>query len=175
MDFERVLRVLAEFFHADDTAWGVVGGLAMAAHGSPRTTLDVDIVVDAGVQDGLIEYLESLGYTTLHRSTGYSNHLHADPELGRVDVVYVRGDTSRTILESVEHRPGPGGIVLPVVRAEHLVAMKVYAIKNDPSRTLHELADIRMLLDMSGVDRSEVHSYFARYGLEELSARLDDD
>ena len=175
MDFERVLRVLAEFFDSNNAAWGVIGGLAMAAHGAPRTTLDVDIVVDGEFQDNLVDHLETLGFATLHRSTGYSNHLHHDPDLGRVDVVYIRGDTSREIFGNTRLHPGPGGLGIPVPRPEHLAAMKAYSIKNDPSRTLRELADIRTLLDAPGVDRAEVNNYFERYGLEELIDQLDQD
>ena len=47
MDFERVLRTLAEFFKENGAEWGVIGGLAMAAHGAARTTLDVDVVVNS--------------------------------------------------------------------------------------------------------------------------------
>lgn len=85
----------------------------MAAWGMPRTTLDVDLVVPGEAQDGLVGFLESLGYETLHRSGGYSNHLHPDPDLGRVDVVYVRGETSRELLASRRLLPGPGGPRLP--------------------------------------------------------------
>ena len=36
--------------------------------------------------------LEELGYETVHRSPGYSNHSHSDPDWGAVDVVYVDGE-----------------------------------------------------------------------------------
>lgn len=174
MDFERVLRTLAVFFADKSTGWAVIGGLAMAVLGTARTTLDVDIVVDGEVQEQLIEHLRSLGYETLHRSTGYSNHLHDDPDFGRIDVVYVKGETSRQIFGAVAICPGPGGISIPVPRPGHLAAMKAYAIKNDPTRTLRELADIRALLDAPGVDRAEVDGYLLRYGLEDLIERLDE-
>ena len=174
MDFERVLRTLAKFFNDTGAEWGVIGGLAMAAHGAPRTTLDVDIVVNFEIQETLIEFLESKGFATLHRSTGYSNHLHDDPDLGRIDVVYVMGDTSHEIFANTKAHPGPGGTEIPVPRPEHIAAMKAYSIKNDPSRTLRELADIRMLLDAPGVDRAEVNGYLERYGLEKLIDRLDE-
>jgi hypothetical protein len=174
VDFERVLRTLSRFFEETNTEWGVIGGLAMAAQGAARTTLDVDIVVDGEMQDRLVEFLESRGFETLYRSTGYSNHIHVDPDLGRVDVVYVRGDTSRELFGGMRNHPGPGGMVIPVPRPEHLVAMKAYSIKNDPQRTLRELADIRILLDAPGVDREEVNKYFEKYGLEELIDRLDE-
>jgi hypothetical protein len=174
VDFERVLRMLAGFFSTDRLQWGVIGGLAVAVYGAPRTTLDVDIVVDGDSQEQTIDFLESQGYETLHRSSGYSNHLHQDPDLGRVDVVYVGGDTSRLIFADVAMHPGPGGIAIPVPRPEHIAAMKAYSIKNDPRRTLRELADIRSLLDLPGVDEGEVKGYLVRYGLEDLGVRLQD-
>jgi hypothetical protein len=175
VDFKRVLRTLAKFFEANNLEWGVIGGLAMAAHGAARTTLDVDIVVSGEVQGQLIEFLESMGFATLHRSTGYSNHLHDDPDQGRIDVVYVRGNTSQEIFGNTKAHPGPGGTEIPVPRPEHIAAMKAYSIKNDPSRTLRELADIRTLLDAPGVDRAEVNGYLERYGLEDLIDRLDEN
>jgi hypothetical protein len=111
----------------------------------------------------------------LHRSTGYSNHIHEDPDKGRVDVVYVRGHTSRQVFDNIKVYEGPGGMKIPVPSPEHLAAMKAYSIKIDPKRTLRELADIRVLLDAPGVDREEINSYFERYGLEDLLDRLDEN
>lgn len=63
-----------------------------------------------------------------------------------------------------------GPRALPVPRPEHLVAMKVHAMKNDPALTLQDLADVRFLLALPGVDRDEVRGYFERAGLGD---RLD--
>ena len=175
MNFVAVLSTLAGFFGEIGSEWGVIGGLAMAVHAAPRTTLDVDIIVKGEDQNRLIDFLESRGYETLHRSTGYSNHLHDDPDLGRIDVVYVRGETSRKIFGEMRMVRGPGGLKVPVPTPEHLAALKAYSIKNDPERTLRELADIRALLTGPGVDRAEIRSYFVRYGLEDLFDRLDND
>ena len=41
--------------------------------------------------------------------------------------------------------PGPDERPVPVPRPEHLAAMKVLAIKNDPSRTFQDLADLRSM------------------------------
>lgn len=65
----------------------------MAAYGMVRTTLDVDLVTSREAQADLVDYLESRGYETIHRSTGYSNHVHDHRMMGRVDVVYVGGKT----------------------------------------------------------------------------------
>lgn len=49
--------------------------------------------------------------------------------------------------------------------------MKLQAMTNDPEREQQELADIRFLLALPGVDRQEVTGYFRRHGLEK---RLDE-
>jgi hypothetical protein len=174
VDFERVLRLLSGFFEGAALDWGVIGGLAMAVYGSARTTLDVDIVVDSETQDRVIAFLESQGYQTLHRSTGYSNHLHSDPDLGRVDVVYVKGDTSRRVFSEMTVQPGPRGAPIPVPRPEHIAAMKAFSIRNDPRREARELADIEALLHAPDVNRAEIREYLTRYGLEDLLERLKD-
>jgi hypothetical protein len=151
-----------------DHPFAVIGGISMTAYGMVRTTLDVDLVTTGDAQSEFIEFLESEGYETIHRSAGYSNHTHRDPDKGQVDVVYVRGDTSDALFADVRRVEGPDETLIPVLRAEHLVAMKVFAIKNDPSRTLAELEDIRFLLTLEGVDRDEVRMYFKKHELERL-------
>jgi len=61
-------------------------------------------------------------------------------------------------------------------RAEHLIAMKVLAAKNDPTRRLQELADIVALMRACGIDPGTVQRYFARNDMldawEEIGAGL---
>ncbi len=111
--------------------------------------------------------MEELGYETLHLSSGYSNHLHEDDRLGRVDFIYVRGDTRVQIFEHARRVEGPGGVEVLVPRPEHLAAMKLLAMKNDPERRLRELADIALLLRLPDVDREAVRKQFERHGMLE--------
>lgn len=145
----------------------------MAAYGLPRTTLDLDLVVDEGCQAELIRHLEGLGYETLHRSMGYSNHVHAEERMGSVDFVYVAGDTAETLFRAVRRVPGPGGEAVPIPSPEHLAAMKILAMKNDPSRTFQELGDVRHLIAAAGADREIVRGQFARHGLETCYRELE--
>jgi len=99
MNFLSVLEKLEAFLRDRGYPCALIGGLSMAAYGMPRTTLDLDVVVPGEAQEELVAFLENEGYETLYRSEGYSNHLHGDSEKGRVDVVYVRGETSRRLFE----------------------------------------------------------------------------
>ena len=47
--------------------------------------------------------------------------------------------------------------------AYHLAAIKVQAMKNDPTRRHQELADVASLLRLPDVDTSEVREQFARH------------
>lgn len=167
MDFGIVLDAVSGFLEEKGFRYAVIGGIALASYGMPRTTLDVDFVVESSAQDDLIRFLESRGYKTLHRSTGYSNHEHSDPAWGSIDFVYASGETSEKLFAQARLSPGPRGTEIPLPKPEHLAALKILAMKNDPARTFQEMSDIRFLLSLPGVDRYEIRSYFDRYGMKE--------
>lgn len=85
--------------------------------------------------------------------------------MGRVDFVYVRDETQRRIFEARGATLKLGSISVPVPRAEHIVAMKIQARKNDPSRTFQEMEDIGFLLRLPDIDQEEVRKYFEKSGL----------
>lgn len=159
-----MLATLAGFFEREGIRYAVVGAFGLQAYGLGRATMDVDLVAEAEAQRRVLAFLESLGYETLHVSTGYSNHVHPTPAMGRVDLVYVGGETGRLLFGQCVRALDLGGQHLPVPRPEHLAAMKVQAMKNDPRRTLQEMADIQFLLRVPGVDEEEIRGYFERAG-----------
>jgi len=165
MDFATVLGRIAERLERQGEPFALVGGLGLAALGFTRSTLDLDLLVPARAQDAVVALMEELGYETLHRSSGFSNHLHADEAFGRVDFVYVRGDTEAKIFANASKMEGPDGAEVLVPRPEHLAAMKVLAMKNDPGRRLQDLADIARLLTLKDIDRDAVRAAFERYGM----------
>jgi hypothetical protein len=165
VDFASELKTVRDFLTDERFRLAVIGGVALSAYGNPRMTLDLDVATDAAAQDALIAFMESQGFITLHRSPGYSNHRHA--QRGRVDFMYVRGSTADRLFGSTTELPGPGGRSIPVPRPEHLIAMKVQAIRDAPERGLQDLVDIAYLLQLDGVDHEEARGYFIRAGLEE--------
>jgi hypothetical protein len=171
LDFGRVLETVASFFERTGFRYAIIGAFGLHAYGLSRGTFDLDFVTESVAQAELVGFLESLGYATLHVSAGYSNHLHSMAALGRVDIVYVGGETSGRLFQDCRTMSGPAGRPIPVPRPEHLAAMKVQAMKNDPRRTLKEMDDIRFLLGLPGVDVQEIRGYFERAGLGD---RYDD-
>jgi hypothetical protein len=164
LDFSKALLTVDAFFERHQRPWALAGAAALSAYGLSRATQDLDFIAGKDIQDQLIAYLESAGYRTLYRSAGYSNHLHSEAAGGRLDFIYVAGDTSQRLFDGC--RAGTfAGRPVRVPRPEHLAAMKVQAMKNDPDRRLQDLADVRFLLDLPDIDEEEIRGYFDRAGL----------
>jgi hypothetical protein len=72
----------------------LIGGMAMKAWGRARLTKDVDFAVDRANQDRLLIFAQSLGYETLHVSEAFSNHVHPETRYGRLDFMYLAGETA---------------------------------------------------------------------------------
>ena len=108
--------------------------------------------------------METCGFETIFRSAGYSNHVHPLAKLGRIELIYVEGETADTILSEARPLFLIDDLSVPVVRAEHLIALKVFAMKNDPERTFREMADLQYLLRLPGLDVEEIRGYFEKYG-----------
>lgn len=172
LDFARVFDRIAPLLEEGGHPYALVGGLGLHAHGHSRVTFDLDLVTRAEAQARLVSHLEGLGYETVHRSAGYSNHSHADPEWGGVDVVYVDEETARQLFPACTRTLRLGEHEVPVPSPEHLIAMKVQALRNDPTRELQDLADIQYLLGLPETSRDAARVYFDRAGLTEWYDRL---
>jgi len=166
VNIKTVLENLIGFFTREQIDFALIGAFALHTYGYVRATQDIDFVVRGKGRQRVVRFLESLGYETLYRSKGFSNHVHPLASLGRVDFVYVEGDTADRLFSGTKPTMISETISVPVVRPEHLIALKIFAMKNDPERTFREMADIQQLLNLTSqiVDIDEVKGYFEKYG-----------
>jgi len=163
VNITALLEHLIGFLAEQKIDFALIGAFALQAYGYVRATQDMDFVVREEGQERVIGFLESLGYQTLYRSKGFSNHLHPLTSLGRIDLVYVAGETADAIFSGTRQIP-IFDVSVPVVRPEHLVALKIFAMKNDPGRSFREMADIQQLLKHTEIDMDEIRGYFEKYG-----------
>ena len=133
MDFAKVLAELKSFFDRHGFRHGIAGAFALHAHGISRATGDLDLLVEDKARQLLLPYLDSLGYQRLHASEGFSNHLHQEPAWGRLDFIFVDDHTADLLFHRATRMELFPGVGILVPRPEHLAAMKVVAMKNDPS------------------------------------------
>lgn len=57
------LRLLTARLHAEDIPYALCGALALAVHGYPRATLDIDLLAMAGNGDRICECARLMGFT----------------------------------------------------------------------------------------------------------------
>jgi hypothetical protein len=163
LNFKTIFKDILRFFEKASIPHALIGAFALKAYGYVRATGDIDFIVDAAAQEKIIPYLESLGYETLYLSAGFSNHLHPVAGLGRIDFVYVTGETSTKFFQEARLIPVFGDQRCPVAAPEHLAALKIYAMKNNPERTFREMADLAFLISLPGIDMEAIKACFQKY------------
>ncbi len=134
LDLEGILRALSEA----DVRHVVIGGVAVVAHGSLRTTQDLDLVPDPDA-DNLLRLgnlLARLGARlTLspdrtfgpreHAALAHGRSLSLETSLGALDIVQrLPGTPSFAELDAAAIEASPGGIAVRIASLEHLRAMK---------------------------------------------------
>ena len=164
MKFQQTFRQITDFLQKEELDHALIGAFAMQAYGYVRATRDLDLVVNVVDQATIIAHMESLGYETLHCSPGFSNHIHADFQAGRIDFVYVSGRTAQQLFQAARPLPLFDETPVPVVSPEHLAALKIFAMKNNPDRALQDMADVQFLLSLPDADEKVIKEYFHKYG-----------
>ncbi len=165
---ERALARLDQDLEALGVRWALVGGLAVGARAEPRTTRDVDVAIavpsDRQAEE-LVFALRGQGYREAEPPVFEQT---AQGRLATVRLLAPAGDRQPTIvvdllfassgiepevvaaaepLEIVE------GLVVPVARVGHLIALKVLAMA--PNRPL-DFTDVKALLREAGAAELQV-------------------
>ena len=165
LSLKEVCQSVSDYFKREQFDYAIIGAFALYGYGYVRATKDVDFITRLQYESNIVAFLESLGFETLHRSESFSNHLHPIGA-ARVDIMYVDGKTADEILSSTKEMILFNNVTVPVVSAEHLVALKLFAGQNNSERLFKELSDIKELLARSKVNPLTVKNYFAKYGME---------
>ena len=153
-------------------AHALIGGIALAAHGSRRATTNVDLLADGDRADDVGSILRERGYECLRRTENFANYVASTPERGRVDFLFAQRAYGRAMLARAALHTILGAPI-QVVDASDLIGLKVQSSSNDPSRRYLDLADIDRLLQSAEIDLPRVREYFRLFDREkELDALL---
>lgn len=171
------LRRLDADLRQVEVGWALVGGLAVSVRTEPRFTRDVDVAVavdgDAGAES-LARSMMSSGYEMLatieQEATGRLATVRLVPPIRDirsvvVDLLFASSGIEPELVASAEFRQIDVGLVIPVARTGHLIAMKLLA-RDDASRPL-DAADLLALREVA--DESE--RQLAREAVELITER----
>jgi predicted nucleotidyltransferase len=142
-----VLRRAGDDLDRRALPWALVGGLAVSIRAEPRFTRDVDLAVavaDDVTAEALISDLRSQAYgleTTLEQvALGRLATVRLTPPGSHatgivLDLLFASSGIEQDVCQAAERLEVVPGVLVPVARAGHLVAMKLL------SRADHRLQD----------------------------------
>lgn len=158
--------------HADlrqlEVGWALVGGFAVGVASRPRTTFDIDVVVSVEGDreaEGLVRRLRIRGYTIdrllEQEATGRLAGARLIPpaEVGTgapIDLLFASSGIETKIAAQAETLEVMKGVVLPVARRGHLIALKVLA--EQPNRPQDRSDALALLAEASSEDRELARS-----------------
>ena len=174
---ESALRAIAAGLDRRELRWALVGGLAVSARAEPRTTRDVDVAVavpDDAAAEALVFSLgveswevaaaveqDAMGrLATIRLRTPFDRRSRGVV----VDVLFASSGIEPEVAHEAERIEVLPGLVVPVARLGHLIALKVLA-RNDRTRP-RDAEDLRGLF----AEASDADLALARGALGRISA-----
>lgn len=153
------LEAFARLTKAVGVRWYVFGAQAVALHGFPRATADLDVTVDLGDRrpEAFVKTLRAAGFTPRFtdpefvRTTRVIPCVHSATGLP-IDIVLAGPGLEQLFLDAAEpHRLGR--ITVPVISVEHLIVTKMLAGRPKDLEDVRELLSRgRTAIDMARVD-----------------------
>ena len=146
LDLEAELDAVIAALTRAGIEYAVCGGVAMAIHGKPRATIDIDLLVEAGDEERVYDAVEPLGFRfkakPMHFAGGTMeirrvSKIDSDGETLMLDLLLVT-PTFRNVWQSRETVAWRSHLVW-VVSREGLIALK------SSRSSAQDLADIERL------------------------------
>jgi hypothetical protein len=158
----------------------LIGGNAVILLGSPRMTVDVDLLVPDDKRSQWLDLMRDLGFQFLHGTEAFAQFEPAPAAEAKnmvpVDLMFVDGATWQT-LENEARQETIEEQTVRVPRVEHLIALKLHAAAS-PTRDAREQdwEDIRQIVRACRLDPHDAyfHEIILRHGGEEALKRILD-
>ena len=152
----------------------VIGGFAVIKHGYGRLTADFDLLVQRESLEGWHALLSDLGYDVAQERETFRQYAAREGTGWPVDLMLV----SETTFQGIWAAAKPAsihGAQLPLVSLEHLLSLKLHALKHSRLRRfLKDFDDVIQLVVVNKIDlRSPaIRDLFLKYGNADLYEKI---
>jgi hypothetical protein len=152
----------------------LAGGHAVIAHGYPRNTFDIDLIIRRTDQEPWTDLAGILGYRPFREGPTFLQFNPPNPQTLPLDLMLVSDDTfAKLMAEAVPAPAIAGGARL--VSLEHLLALKCHAIKHGhPGRIVKDTDDVIQLIQVNRLDVNDarIRALFLKHGTTELYEKI---
>lgn len=122
----------------------LAGGWAVCYHGYTRLTLDIDWVSPRSKEIEAITLMDRLGFDKTTDGLASRFKLRGEPGFPYIDLIWVDDVTFSRMADEDSSETGKQAV--PVINFRALLAMKLFALKDNDTRQGKDLLDIRLLL-----------------------------
>jgi hypothetical protein len=150
LDLEQELGAVVDALAAEQIEYALCGGMAMAVHGAPRATIDIDLLVRPDDVDRIREVVAKHGFTFRANPMTFSGGDmriervtkidRSDGEVLMLDLLLVT-PALENVWVSRERRQWRGG-VLDVVSREGLIQLKTYRSSTQDRADIERLGEL---------------------------------
>lgn len=165
MKVSEALKILTDRFRSQKIPTVLIGGMALYAYGGARVTTDVDFLLSDDHVKNVMMVLEKEGYKVKQKHDLFVRFEKPGLTLAAIDFVFVDEETFSTIQKEGRIMT-MAGMEFVVPSIQHLIALKLHAIKNNPSRKDKDLADVVGLIRKNGISirSKDMAHLFEKYG-----------
>lgn len=169
-----IFQLVSNIVKEKDIPCVLIGGFAVNYYKVTRQTVDVDFLITEEDFEKILGVLHKHGLKVECRSEVFVRCSAAEKYFMDLDFVFVEKDTlDKIIKESKVANIGKQKFLVPSV--EHLIALKLHAIKYNPRQ--REYKDLLDVIDLIKVNKVKVYTnsfkeLCLKYGTEELYNKI---
>lgn len=171
---KTVLDMLSQGIASKSARMLIIGGYALQTYGLVRQTFDLDCLVSDKSLPALRDILGHSGYKEISATDNFARFRHKSPYFIDIDVLLVDSSTFEKLYkDSRKYSDDLPGLRVPLL--QHLIALKLHAIKNSPSRGIRDLCDIKELLRINPkvISGQELKSICRQFGPTGIIEKLE--
>jgi hypothetical protein len=152
----------------------IIGGLAVAAYGHGRTTMDADFMIPGVALPQWEALLQKSGYEKFHEHAAFAQFNTPRKDVWPVDLLLVNDATFSQMLDAaqtVKIADTSAKVPSPL----HLIALKLHALRfGKPDRQAQDFRDIVEIVRLQNVDTSseKFRATCDKYGSLEVYERI---
>ena len=173
MKYPTIFNLIADVFKKAGVSGVLIGGFAVNQYCPPRFTGDIDFLVTEEIYDQILPVLKKTGFREGTRQHLFARLEGNAPDFLDIDFLFVDHQTFSLVVKDGKKENVLGETFI-VASLEHLIALKLHSIKNNPKRELADMVDIMNLIRAGKVNvkMKRFRDLCLKYGSQELYEKI---
>ncbi|MEK6727236.1 MAG: nucleotidyl transferase AbiEii/AbiGii toxin family protein [Candidatus Omnitrophota bacterium] len=173
MKDKDIFKLIANIVEEKGIRCVLIGGFAVNYYKVARQTADVDFLITEADFEKILGMLKKEGFEVEYRNEIFAGLRGAEGYIMDLDFMFVEESTLDKIIKDSEVASiGQQKLLVPSV--QHLIALKLHAMKHNVKRQYKDLLDIIELIKVNKVNARSVEfrELCLKYGSEELYNKI---